>query len=331
MKPMQWKYLDAINHQNIATILQAWRKQRPGIRLLWMFLALGVMVLPIPAAAALLRIGTISADPAKDMKEFQPLATYLGSRLGNQGIDSAVVVVAQDIRQMANLLKTDKVDLYIDSPFPVLLTQHLADNKILLRRWKRGVFSYSGVIFARRDSNLSDIKQLTGKMVAFEEPFSTASYYLPKSHLIQAGLKMSRKADSQDKVRMNEVGYLFSNDDRNTMAWVLKGKVGAGAMNDEKYQKLARGREKDLLILSTTMAVPRHLVTYRKDLDARLVKEIRSVLVDMERSPEGLATLKAFNETTRFDDLNETDYKALDSLHVKFKTQISDEISGRAP
>lgn len=330
MKPLARKYGDTLNLHNIAATLQAWCEQRSGVLLLWAFLSLGLMVSCIPvASASQLRIGTISSDPTQDIKEFQPLATYLGSRLGSLGIDSTVIVIAQDIPQMADLLKTGKIDVFIDSPYPVLLTQQIAGNKILLRRWKKGVASYSGIIFARKDSGLSDIKQLTGKMVAFEESFSTASYFLPKSHLIQARLKMNRKNNYQDKVGVNEVGYLFSDDDRNTMAWVLTGRVSAGAMSNEKYEKLAKGRENDLVILATTVAVPRHLVTHRKNLDARMVKEIRSVLVAMEHSPEGLAALKAFNETTRFDDLNEADHKALDSLQIKVNVQIDGESSGR--
>lgn len=332
MKLLTWKHGGTTNLQDIAATLQAWSEQRSGALLLWTFLSLGLMASNIPVASATeLRIGTISADPLKDIKEFQPLATYLGSRLGSQGINSAAVVIAQDIPQMANMLKSGKVDVYIDSPFPVLLTQQIAGNKALLRRWKGGVASYSGVIFTRKDSGLSDIKQLAGKMMAFEEPFSTASYYLPKEHLILAGLKMSLKKDIQDKVGVSEAGYLFSGDDRNTMAWVLTGRVSAGAMNNEKYGKLAKGREKDLVILAETMVVPRHLVTYRKNLNAQLVNEIRSVLVAMEHSPDGLAALKAFNETTRFDDLNEADRKMLDSKQNKLNMHINDELSRSLP
>jgi phosphonate transport system substrate-binding protein len=332
MKAAFLKHLDGIHHQSIFSALKTRYVQRCWLFSPWLLsLVLGVMVLPLPATATPLRIGTISADPAKDMKEFQPLATYLGSRLDKQGVDSALVVLAKDTDHMSNLLKTGAVDLYIDSPYPVLLTQRLADNNVLLRRWKRGVPSYSGIIFARADSGLSDIKQLPGKMLAFEEPFSTASYYLPKSHLLKAGLKMSQKKDKRDTVQMNEVGYVFSDDDRNTLAWVLKGQISAGAMNDEKYLKLSKAHKKNLHILATTIATPRHLVTYRSDLDERLVQDIRSLLLGMERSPEGLAALKAFNETTRFDELSESDLKAMDILQATFNKQIQDELKGRSP
>lgn len=294
-------------------------------------LAFWMMAFPILSAADTLRIGTISADPAKDVKEFQPLAAYLGSQLGGQGIDSVVVVVAQGIREMAELLKANKVDLYIDSPFPVLLTQHLADNRILLRRWKRGVSVYSSVMFTRAGAGVSSLEQLSGRMVAFEEPFSTASYYLAKMHLVQAGLKLRRKTDAQDGVAPDETGYVFSADDRNTLAWVLKGRVAAGAMNDEKYRKLSKGREKDLVVLATTTPVPRHLVTYRKNLDPALLRAVRAVLLEMERSPRGLDALRAFNETTRFDELDDADKMALDELRTRFKAQIKDELAGTAP
>lgn len=326
------KSTDVSHCGNVFAWLIAGRRQELQARWLCTFLcALGVLFSPLSSAANPLRIGTISTDPAKDMKEFQPLATYLGSRLGDHGVDSAVVVVARDVPHMSKLLKAGAVDLFIDSPFPVLLTQRLAGNKILLRRWKRGVASYSGIIFTRADSGLTGISQLKGKMLAFEEPYSTASYYLAKSHLLKAGLSLNPKKDNRVKVDAKEVGYVFSGDDRNTMAWVLTGLVSAGAMNDEKYQKLAKNHHDDLRILATTIDIPRHLVTYRGNLDERLVKTIRSVLLDMESSPQGLSTLKAFNETTRFDELTEADRKAIDALQTTINAQFQAELPGRAP
>lgn len=324
-----WDCLYPLYQKGIASIRQARCSLWPGGGVLVAFLALCAMVLSISATAATLRIGTISADPAKEMKEFQPLAAYLKSRLGNHGIDSVVVVVAQDVRQMANLLKTGNVDLFFDSPFTVLVARHFADNQILLRRWKRGVADYSGVIFTRYDAGIPDLKRLAGEMVAFEEPYSTASYYLPKSHMTEAGLKMSRKSDVRDKVAKDEVGYVFSGDDRNTMAWVLTGRVKAGAMNNEIFEKLAKGHEINLQILSMTMQVPRHLVSYRKNLDARLLREIRTILEDMEHTTEGLVALKAFNKTMRFDQLTDADRKALDRLQAQLK--VGEELSGIEP
>jgi hypothetical protein len=58
---------------------------------------------------------------------------------------------------------------------------------------------------------------------------------------------------------------------------------------------------------------------------------VRSVLLDRESSPQGLSVLKAFNETTRFDELTVADRKAMDAPQTTFNAQIQDELSGRAP
>lgn len=305
---------------------------RPGRwRAVFPLVAMLLLLFCAPASAGPLRIGTVSSDPAQDMKEFQPLVSYLGRQLAARGVDSATLVVTRDIPQMAKLLQSGGVDIYIDSPFPVLMTQHLAGNQVVLRRWKRGVAAYAGVIFTRGDSGVTDLRQLGGKMLAFEEPFSTSSYFLPKAYLRQSGLKLSHKASAQEAVAGNETGYTFSDDDRNTLAWVLKGLVSAGAMNNEKFDKLTQGHQSSLRVLATTANVPRHLVTLRKDLAPELASAIVTTLTAMEDSPEGRATLKAFNDTTRFDALPQEARKTLDELRRTFDAQIREELSGRAP
>ncbi len=131
-------------------------------------LALAFVLAPDAAGARPITVGSIGDEPAAEIKKFSPFARYLAKQLQPAGIDEGKVVVAKDISQMAPFLREGKVDLYIDSPFPTVAVSRISGSKFLLRRWKKGVGEYHSTIFARKDSGISGLEDLKGKLIAFE-------------------------------------------------------------------------------------------------------------------------------------------------------------------
>lgn len=269
------------------------------------FFAVAGLLLPELTWARPINIGSVSTEPAAEIKKFLPLALYVAKEMQSEGINQGKVVVAKDIPQMATFLREGKVDLYIDSPFPSLAVSRLSGSKLLLRRWKKGVGEYHSVIFARKDSGINQLEDLKGKIVAFEEQFSSSGYFLPKMVLVQKGLKLASKRDASEPVAPGEVGYVFSHDDESTMAWVLRGKVTAGALDNQTYLKEARENVSSLKIVDKTFPIPRQIVSYRIDLPPKLVTRIKEILTQMDQSEEGKKALKDFEGTTKFDQLTD--------------------------
>ena len=255
------------------------------------------------ALAGVITIGSIGEEPSEEIRTFLPIARYLAKQLKLEGIDQVNIVVAKGIRQMAGFVREGKVDLYIDSPFPSMAVSCLSESKLLLRRWKKGICEYHSVIFVRKDSGIEKPEDLKGTIIAFEEPFSSSSYFLPKMSLMQRGLKLVRKKNSSDVVGSEEIGYVFSNDDENTMVWVLRKKVPAGAMNHQSYLSDAKGNLDKLKILCRTFSIPRHIVTYGRGLSPDLVRRIKEILITMDQAEEGKKVLFDFEKTTKFDEL----------------------------
>lgn len=273
------------------------------------------------AWAAPINIGSVSTEPAAEIKKFLPIANYLGKELQSEGIDQEKVIVAKSISQMATLLREGKVDLYIDSPFPVLAASHLSGSKIVLRRWKKGAAEYRSVIFARKDSGVDRLEDLKGKMLALQDNFSSTAYFLPKLLLLQRGFKLSAKTDPTEAVAPGEVGYVFSQADENTMMWVLRKKVMAGATDEQSYEKEAKTSPGSLQVIERSYALPRQVVSYRSDLSPKLLAKIKEILIGMDQSEEGRKVLKEFENTTKFDELPEQSMapllKALKLLHAE--------------
>lgn len=261
------------------------------------------LALPKPASARPINIGSINNEPATEIKKFLPLAVYLGKELQTEGIDQGKIVVTKNISQMAALLREGKVDLYIDSPFPALAASQLSGSKIFLRRWKKGAAEYRSVVFARKDSGVDRLEDLKGKMVAFQDAFSSTAYFLPKLLFLLKGLRLSAKTDPTEAVAPGEVGYVFSQADENTMLWVLRKRVMAGATDEQSYEKEGRTNLDSLKIIERSYALPRHVVSYRADLPPKLIARIKEILVGMDQSGEGKKALKEFENTTKFDEL----------------------------
>lgn len=248
-----------------------------------------------------LTIGSISADPAKEIHHFMPFVRYLAAQLAPQGITTGEVVVTTTMREMADRVKSGQVDLYIDSPLPSLLINHLAASKMVLRRWKKGKAEYGSVIFVKKDAPIQDLSQLSGKLIGFKDPYSSSSYLLPRLAVEQAGLNLVKIANVQDKIPEGKVGYLFTNDRENNLFWVLMGKTAAGAMSREELTKQAKGDMEKLRIIHETKTIPRHVMNLRGNLPAPLSLALTQALLTMDQNETGKQILAAFEETTRFD------------------------------
>ena len=270
----------------------------------WLGCLIGVSMSGLGMAwAGPIRVGTISDSPSSDIKKFLPFAEYLARQLRPEGIDKGSVVIAAAIAEMAALLREGKVDLFIDSAYPALAAKQLSGSKFLLRRWKKGVGEYHPVIFTRLENSIAQLSELNGKMVAFEEAYSSSGYFFPKLALLRSGLKPVLKKAPADSVRPTEVGYVFSNDDATTMIWVLRGMVAAGAMDTQNYTKEARARLNELKIAHPLPGLPRQIISHRADLDERLAGRIKQILLAMDQTDEGKKVLAAFEQTARFDEL----------------------------
>ena len=271
------------------------------MRLSHTLLYISLLIFSVQLHSETLYLGSIGDDPDEEIKEFQHLANYLKKHLKQDGIDDVRTVVAVNKATMVNYVLNGKVHIYIDSPFPSMVIAKEAGSTIFLRRWKKGVSEYHSVIFSRKDSGIDSLDAINGNIIAFEDPFSTSSYFLPKTTLLERGYKL-QEVPQGSHVGSDQIGYLFSDDDRNTMLWVLRKKVAVGAMNRSSYEKYAKKRIKGLQVIGTSLSVPRHVVSYSAKVSQKHIKRIKEILTGMHLTDEGKAALASFSKTKKFDD-----------------------------
>lgn len=257
------------------------------------------------APQRLLVIGDISDDPAEVIEGTQPLADYLAAQLTGFGYTGGTVRVVRTTKEMVTLLQNGEVDLYFDSTYPATLISDATGAQIILRRWRFGVEEYQSVIFASKASGITRLEDLPGQLVAMDAPYSTSGFMLPAVLMTERGLILAGKPTYNDPVAPDQVGFVFSYDDENTLQWVLSGLTAAGVTDDYHFdQAFPREAVDQLVELARTEFTPRQVVMVRAGMDSALVEAIKQALIGLEDSEAGKAALKPF-QTTQFDEFPE--------------------------
>ncbi|MBF0341146.1 MAG: phosphate/phosphite/phosphonate ABC transporter substrate-binding protein [Magnetococcales bacterium] len=264
--------------------------------------------------AAPLTLGTINKAPAKEIRQFTPVAAHIADMLEFPGIQGGRVIVAANIAQMADLLKTGQVDLYFDSPLIALGINHLSGAEMVLRRWKHDHQEYSSVIYVRNESTIQQLSDLEGETIGFKDEHSSSGYLLPSIALAEAGLTLVPAAKLRTGKKPGQTGYLFTNANENTVVWVLFGKIAAGAGSREEFLTKARSEQERLRVIHESQPIPRHVVSFRPGMPEALRSALMDVLVTMHQSVKGREMLQRFENTARFDPLPEETVAQLEQM-----------------
>src|SRR5437773_3629582 len=205
------------------------------------------------------------------------------------------------MRLLGQALKEGKVDLFHDSVVPSMVLSKWAGSIPILRQWKYGEADYAGIIVVKKNSGIDTLAHLKGKIVAFEEPHSTSASVLPRMLLEGKKLKLV-EIKSAGTVERDAVGYMYG-EDGSAMNRLITDRVDAATSLDREVQRLKKEDRETIKIIGRTISVPRQIISVRKDLDSKLVKALKKVLLNMDKDPEGQEVLNRQQNTTKFDEI----------------------------
>lgn len=256
---------------------------------------------PLAAEGKVLVFGRIHDDPVRSIRDRQEFVDYIGSKLAPFGIAGAKIMVVEKIQLLAQALREGKVDLFHDSVGPAMILSKWAGSVPILRQWKFGASDYEGVIVVKKASGINTLADLKGKVVAFEEPHSTSAGILPRMLLEEQKLKLF-PVKAPGAVKPDVVGVMYGADGSSVNV-LMTGKSDAAATLEREIDRLKPEIRESLKIIGRTISVPRQILAVRKDLDPKMVKELKSLLTKMDTYPEGQEVLKRQQNTNRFDEL----------------------------
>lgn len=262
-------------------------------------------------------LGRISDDPREHYEQLKPLLDYVVPRMANVGIREGRILMARDVQQMNSYLRRGRVDWVTETPGTGMLLEQGSGARPILITERDGVSKYTSVFFARRDSGIKSLKDLRGRSVAFQNPYSTSAYYVPAAEMLDRDLPLQILLSPMDRPDSSGVGYLFARTELNISTWVHKRLVDVGVMSNLDWQNPQRvpvGFRSDLMIVHETPPYPRAIEMVRGDLDPKVEARLREVLIEASRDPDAREALLRFFKTTRFLPLDKDAQHALDYI-----------------
>jgi len=254
---------------------------------------------PPPAPATKIVIGLIpELDIFAQKKRYESIAQYISLKTG-------AAVELKILSRYGNILSNFR-DEGMDGAFFGSFTGALAINRLgvepLVRpEYGNGVSTYSGMVFARKDSGIKTARDMKGKVFVFVDKATTAGWLLPLYFFRGQGIRDYRTWFKET---------YFSGTHEDAIKDVLHGKADLGAAKDLVFYRLANEDPKvldELEILATSPSVPVNTLAVRHDLDPALKELIKTSLLAMDRDAEGSRALAQFG-ARRFIETTVQDY-----------------------
>jgi phosphonate transport system substrate-binding protein len=284
-----------------------------------------------------IRIGTVDVDAVKQIMKFQPTADYIAAKISNETTHyKGEVIIPPTVNDMIKLLKEQRIDLYFESPFTIALVGKESGAVPFLLRWKEGVAQYHSIFIVKNNSSIKTLNDFVGKTIAFEAPESTSGYLLPKAYLVQKGFKLIGESTESYLVQgepviiskglnissssidlpggnssnddNNTIRYIFAREDQNIPLWIVEGKADIGVISNVDFeQETYENVKSQLKIVDRTIDVPRHVVSYRSELEPALVQKIKNILLNMDKDAEGIKILRNFENSIKYEEIKNKD------------------------
>jgi phosphonate transport system substrate-binding protein len=245
--------------------------------------------------------GRVHDDPVRSIRDRQEFVDYIAKKLGPLGFSGGKILVVEKMQLLAQALRDGKVDLFHDSVVPSLLLQKWSGSMPILRQWKYGEADYEGVIVVQKTSGINTLADLKGKVIAFEEPHSTSASVLPRMLFEEKKIKLNHMT-SAETAKADAVNFIYGSDG-SAVNVLMTGRVDAATTIPREIDRLKPEVRDSLKIIGKTISVPRQIISIRKNLDPKVVKALKDILISMDTYPEGQGVLKRQQNTTKFDEI----------------------------
>jgi phosphonate transport system substrate-binding protein len=279
-----------------------YHKRLSILNLLPLFLLLA-SALPhrLAAEERFLVFGRVHNDPVRSIRDRQEFVDYMAKKLGPLGITGGRILVVEKMQFLARAIREGKVDLFHDSVVPAMVLSKWTGSIPILRQWKYGEPDYTGIIVVKKDSGINTLADLKGKIIAFEEPHSTSASVLPRMLFEEKKLKLV-EIKSPETVKPDAVGYVYG-EDGSAVNRLITDRVDAATTIDREVQRLKPEIRENLMIIGRTISVARQIISVRKDLDPKIVKALKEVLINMHKDSDGKGVLTRQQNTTNIDEI----------------------------
>jgi phosphonate transport system substrate-binding protein len=256
---------------------------KPMYRIL---LVISLSVFSSSSQAKELTLGLIPEQNVfEQVARHKPLQDYLASKTG---MDVKLTMLSR-YGNIIDYFARNKLDGAFWGSFTgAMAIKKLGVEPIARPLWLDGSSTYRGYIFVKKSGKIRDVADMRGKTVAFVERATTAGYVFSLAYFREHGV-------TEIESYFKEIYFTGSHDA--AIRAVLNGEADIGTAKNTIFDLVARADPrvtKDLIVLAQSPKVPSNGLGLRKTLEPEIKRQLKNVLLEMDRDKDGVGILKTF-------------------------------------
>jgi phosphonate transport system substrate-binding protein len=242
-------------------------------------------------------------NPTELVRKFQPMADYLEQKLGTE----VKYVPVTDYGAAVQALAADQVDFAWLGGFTFVQAKVLAGGiPLVMRTIDR---EFKSVFISGADSGVTKLEDLKGKSFAFGSKSSTSGHLMPR-HFLTTVAKIDPDKDFDGLP-------LFSGAHDATAKLVESGKVAAGVLNIEVWERMVEEKKVDtekVKVFWTTPPYVDYVWAARGGVPEEQREKFRQAFLELDASkPEHRAVLE-LQGATKFVAASPKDFEAVEAI-----------------
>lgn len=234
------------------------------------------------------------------VRDFTPLATLLGQELGRP----VRIETDKDFDSFMNRVYARKFDLVHLNQLQYVQAHQRAGYRAIAKMCDNTSCTIKAVIVTRRDTAISTVADLRGRIIAFADPGAMVSHVLAKSLLREQGLKPA------------QYSTIFARNPPNALLAVYNAEADAAGVGESVLQREEIKQLIDLnqlRILTQSRPIPHLPIAVSSDLDRTIAQRVQRILTGLAKRPEGRRILGQIG-IDRFEAADDREYAVVRKL-----------------
>ncbi len=234
------------------------------------------------------------------VRDFTPLAILLGQDLGRP----VRIETDKDFDSFMNRVYARKFDIVHLNQLQYVQAHQKAGYRAIAKMCDKASCTIKAVIVTRRDTGISTVADLRGKIIAFADPGAMVSHILAKSVLREQGLKTAHYTT------------IFARNPPNALLAVYNAEADAAGVGESVLQREEIKQLIDLnqlRILAQSRPIPHLPIAVNSDLDRTIAQRVQQILTGLAKRPEGRRILSQIG-IDRFEAADDREYAVVRKL-----------------
>ncbi len=233
-------------------------------------LLLAFLLGPATLVAAPLTFGVVPQQSASRLaKQWGPIMDAMSVYVGHE----ILFVTAPDIPTFETRLKAGEYSFAYMNPYHFTVYNQNPGYQALAHAKNKRI---QGIIVVRKDSGITELKQLSGQDIAFPSPAAFAASILTRNHLHDNDVNFTPMyVSSHDSVYLSVERGLYP--------------AGGGVMRT--FNAMPNEIKEQLIPLWTTKGFTPHAIAVNPNIDKQLADKVQEYLVQMENNTSDKALI----------------------------------------